>query len=142
MFQFIVDQRHQSTALDSCHQEVAHQGQCRSTTLMQEHFWWPGMTRDLRNCIKKCGHCRKYEAAPPVVPMKCLTCSGPGEYLHVDFTSIEETVPLREECAGFTGSLLQVCCGICGERSDCTYCHRDSEERVFQAVLCACLPHQ
>ena len=64
---------------------------------MQERFWWPGMTGDLRNCIKKCGHCRKYEAAPPVVPMKPLTCSGPGELLHVDFTSIEETVPLKED---------------------------------------------
>ena len=64
---------------------------------MQECFWWPGMTRDLRNHIKKCGHCRKYEAAPPVVPMKPLICSGPGELLHVDFTSIEETVPLKEE---------------------------------------------
>ena len=29
--------------------------------------------------------------------MKPLTCSGPGELLHVDFTSIEETVPLKEE---------------------------------------------
>ena len=55
------------------------------------------MTRDLRNRIKKCGHCRKYEAAPHVVPMKSLTCNGPGESLHVDFTSIEETVPLKEE---------------------------------------------
>ena len=64
---------------------------------MQEHFWWPGMTRDLRNCIKKCSRCRKYEAATPVAPMKPLTCSGPGELLHVDFTSIEETVPLKEE---------------------------------------------
>ena len=51
----------------------------------------------LQKCIKKCGHCRKYEAAPPIVPMKPLTCSGPGELLHVDFTSIEETVPLKEE---------------------------------------------
>ena len=64
---------------------------------MQECFWWPGMTRDLRNHIKKCGRCRKYEAAPPVVPMKPLACSGPGELLHVDFTSIEETVPLKED---------------------------------------------
>ena len=55
------------------------------------------MTRDLRNCIKKCGHCRKYEAAPPVVPMKPLACSGPGELLHVDFASIEETVSLKED---------------------------------------------
>ena len=97
VFQFVVPQGHQSTALDGCHREVAHQDQHCSTTLMQEHFWWPGMTRDLRNCIKKCGHCRKYEAAPPVVPMKPLTCSGPGELLHVDFTSIEEIVPLKEE---------------------------------------------
>ena len=29
--------------------------------------------------------------------MKPLTCSGPGELLHVDFTSIEETVPLKEK---------------------------------------------
>ena len=97
MFQFIVPQRHQSAALNGCHREAAHQGRRCSTTLMQERFWWPGMTRDLRNRIKKCGCCRKYEAAPPVAPMKPLTCSGPGELLHVDFTSIEETVPLKEE---------------------------------------------
>ena len=97
VFQFVVPQRHRGTALDGCHQEVAHQGQRHSTTLMQECFWWPGITRDLRNHIKKCGRCRKYEAAPPVVPMKPLACSWPGELLHVDFTSIEETVPLKED---------------------------------------------
>ena len=95
VFQFVVPQRHRSATLDGCHCEAAHQGQRCSTTLMQECFWWPGMTQDLRNRIKKCGRCRKYEAAPPVVPMKPLTCSGPGELLHVDFTSIEETVPLN-----------------------------------------------
>ena len=97
VFQFVVPQRHRGTALDGCHREAAHQGQCRSAALMQECFWWPGMTRDLRNCIKKCSRCRKYEAAPPVMPMKPLACSGPGELLHVDFTSIEEMVPLKED---------------------------------------------
>ena len=38
VFQFIVPQRHRSTALDGCHQEVAHQGQRRSTTLIQERM--------------------------------------------------------------------------------------------------------
>ena len=97
MFQFVVPQRHRGAALDGCHREAAHQGQRHSMALMQERFWWPGMTRDLRNRIKKCSRCRKYEAAPPAVPMKPLTCSGPGELLHVDFTSIEETVPLKED---------------------------------------------
>ena len=87
VFQFVVPQRHRGAALDGCHREAAHQGQHHSIALMQERFWWPGMTRDLRNHIKKCSHHRKYEAAPPVAPMKPLTCSGPGELLH--FTSIE-----------------------------------------------------
>ena len=97
VFQFIVPQRHRGTALDGCHREAAHQGQRHCIALMQECFWWPGMTHDLRSCIKKYSCCRKYEAAPPVAPMKLLTCSGPGELLHVDFMSIEETVPLKEE---------------------------------------------
>ena len=55
------------------------------------------MAHDLRNRIKKCCCCRKFEAAPPIAPLKPLTCSGPGELLHVDFTSIKETVPLLQE---------------------------------------------
>ena len=55
------------------------------------------MARDLRNRIRKCGHCKKFEAAPPIAPLKPLACSGMGELLHVDFTSIEETVPLHQE---------------------------------------------
>ena len=97
MFQFAVPQIHRSAALDGCHHKAAHQGQHHSLSLMQERFWWPGMARDLRNRIKKCGCCRKFEAAPPIAPLKPLTCSGPEELLHVDFTSIEETVPLRQE---------------------------------------------
>ena len=55
------------------------------------------MAHDLRNRIRKCGHCKKFEAAPPIAPLKPLACSGLGELLHVDFTSIEETVPLHQE---------------------------------------------
>ena len=36
MFQFVVPQVHRSAALDGCHCEAAHQGQCRSLSLMQE----------------------------------------------------------------------------------------------------------
>ena len=74
VFQLVVPERHRGAALDGCHREAAHQGQCRSIALMQECFWWPGMTQDLRNHIKKCGRCRKFEAAPPVTPMKPLAC--------------------------------------------------------------------
>ena len=97
VLQFVVPQILRNAALDGCHHEVAHQGQSHSLSLMQEQFWWPSMARDLRNHIRKCGHCKKFEATPPIAPLKPLACSGPGELLHMDFTSIEETVPLHEE---------------------------------------------
>ena len=53
VFQFVVPQVHRGAALDGCHREAAHQGQCCSLSLMQEQFWWPGMACDLRNHIKK-----------------------------------------------------------------------------------------
>ena len=55
------------------------------------------MAHDLRNHIRKCGRCKKFEAGLPIAPLKPLACSGLGELLHVDFTSIEETVPLCQE---------------------------------------------
>ena len=147
VFQFVVPQRHRGAALDGCHREAAHQGQRRSTALIQECFWWPGITRDLRNCIKKCGCCRKYEAAPPVVPMKPLTCSGPGELLHVDFTSIEETVPLKEEPIIRNVLVLQdhfskyVVAYVVKDQTART-ATKTLRNGYFWAFWCTCLPHQ
>ena len=97
VLQFVVPQVHRNAALNWCHREAAHQGQSHSLSLMQEQFWWPCMAHDLRNRIRKCGRCKKFEATLPVAQLRPLACSRPGELLHVDFTSIEETVPLCEE---------------------------------------------
>ena len=97
LWHFIVPQLHWDVALDGCHHEVAHQGQRHSLSLMQEHFWWPGMTRDMINKVKNCAHYKKYEGAPPIAKLQKLPRSGPGELLHIDFTTIKETVSLHEE---------------------------------------------
>ena len=54
VWHFVVPKTHRSVALDGCHHEAAHQGQRRSFSLMQEQFWWPGMARELKNCVKNC----------------------------------------------------------------------------------------
>ena len=107
VLQFVVPQIHRNAALDGCHLEAAHQGQSHSLSLMQEPFWWPGMACNLRNHIRKCGQCKKFEADPPVALLRPLACSGPGELLHVDFTSIEETVPLHEELVIWNVKVIQ-----------------------------------
>ena len=43
-----------------------------------------------------------------MAPLRPLACSGPGELLHLDFTSIEETVPLREELVIRNVMVMQV----------------------------------
>ena len=96
LFRFVVPKAHRSKALDGCHREAAHQGQKHSLSLLSERFWWPGMSRELVKHVKMCPRCRKFEAAPPKVKLQPLPCSGPGELLHVDFTSIEESVDLQE----------------------------------------------
>ena len=97
VWHFVVPKTHRSVALDGCHREAAHQGQCHSFSLMQEQFWWPGMARELKNHVKNCAHCKKFEGAPPIAKLKNLPCSSPGEILHIDYTSIEEKVDLNEK---------------------------------------------
>ena len=97
LWHFIVPQSHWGIALDGCHQEVAHQSQHHSLSLMQEQFWWPGMTQNMINKVKNCARCKKYKGAPPIAKLQKLPCSGPGELLHINFTTIEETVGLHEE---------------------------------------------
>ena len=78
--------------------------------------------------------------------MKPLTCSGPGELLHVDFTSIEETVPLKEEPVIQNVLVLQdhfskyVVVYVVKDQTARTA--TETEKWVFRAVRCACLPHQ
>ena len=50
------------------------------------------MACELNNRVKNCAHCKKFERAPPIAKLKKLPCSSPGEILHIDYTSIEETV--------------------------------------------------
>ena len=47
--------------------------------------------------VKDCARCKRYEGAPPIAKLEKLPCSGPGEIVHIDFTSIEEIVGLHEE---------------------------------------------
>ena len=94
---FIVPKSRWGIVLDRCHHEVANQGQHHPISLMQECFWWPGMTRDMINKVKNCAPCKKYEGTSPIAKLKKLPCSGPGELLHIDFTTIEETMGLHEE---------------------------------------------
>ena len=55
------------------------------------------MTRDMINKVKNCTCCKKYEGTLTIAKLQKLLCSGPGELLHINLTTIEETVGLHKE---------------------------------------------
>ena len=67
----------------------------RMLSLLQEHFWQPGMAKQMRQVIRACTHCLQYEVSTPKAPLCPIVATTPLDLLHVDFTSIETTLELN-----------------------------------------------
>ena len=76
-------------------QDAGHQGHDHTLSLLQECFWWPGMTKQMRQVIKACKHCLQYEGGTLKAPLCPIVAINPLDLLHVDFTSIETTLELN-----------------------------------------------
>ena len=71
---------------------MGHQGHDCTLSLLQEHFWWPGMAKQMRQVIRACTCCLQYEGGIPKAPLCHIVATAPLDLLHVDFTSIENTL--------------------------------------------------
>ena len=91
---FVVPKAHWTAALNRCHQDAGHQGHDHTLPLFQEHFWWPGMAKQMRQVIKTCRRCLQYEGGTTKAPLCPIVATTPLDLLHVDFTSIETTMEL------------------------------------------------
>ena len=93
---FMVQKMHWTAALNWCHWDAGHQGCDCTLSLLQEHFWWPGMAKQMRQVIKACKCCIQYEGSNPKAPLCPIVATTPLDLLHVDFTSIETTLELNQ----------------------------------------------
>ena len=91
---FIVTKAHWTAALNGFHWDAGHQGHECTLSLLQEHFWWPGMAKQMRQVTKACRHCLQYEGSTPKAPLCPIVATAPLDLLHVDFTSIETMMEL------------------------------------------------
>ena len=87
---------HQTATLNGCHQDAGHQGCDHTLSLLQEHFWWPGMAKQIRQVVKTCKCCLQYEAGTPKAPLYPIVATTPLDLLHIDFTSIETMMELHQ----------------------------------------------
>uniref|UniRef100_A0A3B4WAL0 Gypsy retrotransposon integrase-like protein 1 n=1 Tax=Seriola lalandi dorsalis TaxID=1841481 RepID=A0A3B4WAL0_SERLL len=77
--------------LQQLHQEHGHQGIERTTELVRQRCYWPGMSSDIKNWVQKCGRCQvaKNSGQVPHSYMGHLLASRPNEILALDFTLLE-----------------------------------------------------
>ena len=93
---FVVPKMHQTAALNGCHKDAGHQGCDHTLSLLQEHFWWPGMAKQMRQVIKACRHCIWYEGGSSKAHLCPIVATTPLGLLHVDFTSIGTMMELNQ----------------------------------------------
>ena len=93
---FMVPKMHQTATLNRCHWDAGHQGHDCTLSLLQEHFLWLGMPKQMRQVIKACKCCLQYEGGTPKAPLCPIVATAPLDLLHVDFTSIETTLELNQ----------------------------------------------
>ena len=60
-YQFVVPSGYWRKALELVHDEFGHLGVDRTTWLMQERFYWPHMSDDIRTYIRDCMQCIKFK---------------------------------------------------------------------------------
>ena len=69
--------------LNSCHDQVGHQGIVRTFSQLRERFYWPGMHKQATLYVNKCQNCLKRKAIPDVAPLQPIIASQPMELVHM-----------------------------------------------------------
>ena len=76
-------------ALIGCHDEVGHLGRDKSTQLLKERFFWPGMSKDMNQHIAECRKCIARKGVTSKAPLCPITATKPLELVHLDYLQLE-----------------------------------------------------
>ena len=80
---FMVPRAHHVATLKRCHRDAGHVGCDCTLSLLQEHFWWPGMANQMQQSIKFCACCLKHEDNLSRMPLYPIVTTTPKDLLHV-----------------------------------------------------------
>ncbi|KAL6483715.1 hypothetical protein MHYP_G00085870 [Metynnis hypsauchen] len=79
--------------LQLLHQGHGHQGVERTTELVRQRCYWPGMYQHIKEWCQQCERCTLAKSTQPVVraPMGHLMASMPNQILAIDFSFLERS---------------------------------------------------
>lgn len=91
VLQLVLPMSLKSQVLKQLHHEQGHQGVERTTDLVHQRCYWPGMHLDIKQWCQECERCRVAKDTQPVAHayMGHLLASRPNQILAIDFTLLE-----------------------------------------------------
>ena len=80
----VVPRKGRKSALQMLHE--AHPGVARMKSLARGYIWWPGMDREIEDCVKSCTICQTTRKDPPVTPLHPWAYpEKPWTRIHIDY---------------------------------------------------------
>ncbi|KAL7883342.1 hypothetical protein SRHO_G00010000 [Serrasalmus rhombeus] len=91
VLQLLLPESLQEEVLRQLHDLHGHQGIERTTALVRERCYWPGMAHDIKQWCQQCERCTlaKPPQMRPHAPMGHLFASRPNEIVAIDFSFLE-----------------------------------------------------
>ena len=88
-FQLVLPAKYRLEALKGCHDHLGHLGRERTLEVIQERFYWPGVSTTVREYVSACDRCTRRKSAIQRAPLTSISTSYPMELVSMDYLSLE-----------------------------------------------------
>ena len=88
VYQFVMPTQFRKRTVTVCHEDYGHLGMDRVLVLLQEQYFWPKMSDDVRKYIRQCDRCMRFKKRKEQTELFPITATYPLELVHLDFLSI------------------------------------------------------
>ena len=86
--QFIMPTKFRKHTVMVCHDDYGHLAMDRVLVLLQERYFWPKMSEDVRVYIRQCDRCMRFKKQKEQTELFPIMATYPLELVHLDFLSI------------------------------------------------------
>ena len=90
--QLVLPYSYREFVLKQLHDNVGHQGQYRTLSLVRSRFFWPGFESDVEKKVKTYERCIKHKTFPKTsTELVHIVSSEPMELVCIDFLPLERS---------------------------------------------------